>query len=240
MKPVGLSTSFGAVFTRQMGACLVAAAGFAAIGSAAALSLNAVAPVQVDAPQPAVTKTVLIKAPVPILMPAQTPERPEPIIAPLPQPAPSPAQATTPEPQPVTVIAVTPTISPKTNLSCVTDLAAFVQGKALHFPLGGAELTEDEKDVLQRIGEQAENCPEALVQIEGHTDSIGPDALNLKLSWRRAENTLAALDALGIDTEQFEPVGYGARAPMAEGDASEDHLNRRVEFKVLKQPVSVK
>ncbi|MEM7472492.1 MAG: OmpA family protein [Pseudomonadota bacterium] len=236
MRPGGFGSIASVVFARQAGVCAVALAGFALIGVTASAGLNAVAPqpaTSLSVKAPKVTDIALISAPQPLAMPAPDVQTPAPIAAPA---APAPKQPPAPAPQQVTVIAVTPTITQPSIESCVTQLAAFVEGKSLHFPTASAALTPDETEVLKLIGTQAQACPEALVQIEGHTDSVGPDALNLKLSWKRAENTLAALKALGIETRQFEPVGYGARAPLAQGDASEDHLNRRVAFTVLKRP----
>lgn len=240
MKPEGFLASLGAVTTRQVGACLRTIAGLGMIGAASALSLNAIDPDPDRDPDRIIVTSAQssgkaqIEAPTRIDLPMPNRLNPEPISAP---PAISGLDSQ-PSRQPVTVIAVTPTITETALPSCVTELAALTQGLALHFPLGGATLSDAEQGVLLEVGKKATACPDALVQIEGHTDSVGPDALNLKLSWRRAENTLAALEALGIETSQFEPVGFGARAPMAQGDASEDHLNRRVEFTVLKRPES--
>jgi len=39
---------------------------------------------------------------------------------------------------------------------------------------------------------------------------------------------------IGLDTAAFEPIGFGARAPLSQGDASDEDLNRRVEFVVLR------
>lgn len=239
MKPRGFEVIASMVMTGQFASCVLAASGFAVIGVTASLALNAVGTQSVAEPTQSATTysdMSLISAPIPLSLPAEPTPLPEPIAI----TAPVPKALQVPKPAPVapaqvTVIAVTPQIKAPEVESCVTQLAAFVEGKILNFPTASATLTSEEKDVLKLIGTQAQACPDALIQVEGHTDSVGPDALNLKLSWKRAENTLAALTALGIDTQQFEPVGYGARAPMTQGDASEEHLNRRVEFTVLKR-----
>ncbi|MFL4469773.1 hypothetical protein ACERZ8_07800 [Tateyamaria armeniaca] len=43
--------------------------------------------------------------------------------------------------------------------------------------------------------------------------------------------------AVGIDVSRFEPIGFGARLPLAQGSAEDDDLNRRVEFDVRRLDV---
>jgi len=238
MKPNGFGAIVSALMSGQAGAIVLAASGFAVIGLTSALALNAVSAATTTqlSTTPRITDSVLIKAPQPLDIQIAAVPRPAPIAEPVVLADPATEASAASEPQTITVIAVTPTIVEAALPSCVTELASFVEGTTIHFSTASATLTADEKEVLRGIGLRAADCPDALVQVEGHTDSVGPDLVNLQLSWQRAENTLAALEILGIETSQFEPVGYGARSPMTQGDASEDHLNRRVEFTVLKRP----
>ncbi|MEO0183664.1 MAG: OmpA family protein, partial [candidate division WOR-3 bacterium] len=77
--------------------------------------------------------------------------------------------------------------------------------------------------------------PEIEVEIQGHTDDIGADAYNLKLSQKRAE---AVRDYLinkhMIEPVRLIPVGYGERRPIADNSTEEGRRkNRRVEFLIL-------
>ncbi len=72
------------------------------------------------------------------------------------------------------------------------------------------------------------------VMIEGHTDSIGSDAYNMKLSERRANSVRQYLTNKGIAPGMLDTVGYGESRPVATNDTAEGRAkNRRVEFKVV-------
>ena len=74
------------------------------------------------------------------------------------------------------------------------------------------------------------------MSVEGHTDSIGSDAYNQKLSERRAENVASALESGGVSAEKVTAKGYGKRYPVAPNsnpdgtdNAAGRAKNRRVE-----------
>lgn len=71
--------------------------------------------------------------------------------------------------------------------------------------------------------------------IEGHTDSKGTDAYNLKLSKARAESVRTHLVQQGIAPERLKAEGYGESRPIATNDTDEGReANRRVEFVIRK------
>lgn len=74
------------------------------------------------------------------------------------------------------------------------------------------------------------------VEIAGHTDAYGRWDYNRQLSQRRAEAVKDYLVKRGIDPRRIVAVGYGESRPLASNDDEEEgrELNRRVEFKVLK------
>ena len=66
---------------------------------------------------------------------------------------------------------------------------------------------------------------------QGHTDSVGPEAYNLKLSERRAQAVLDYMLKKGIPFGQMAAVGYGESQPATSNDTKEGRaLNRRVEI----------
>ncbi|RKH30621.1 OmpA family protein [Corallococcus sicarius] len=74
------------------------------------------------------------------------------------------------------------------------------------------------------------------VRIEGHTDSLGNDTSNLKLSQKRADAVLAQLLKRGIDPGRMEAVGFGEARPVAPNTTKAGRaLNRRTEFNVVRQ-----
>ena len=71
--------------------------------------------------------------------------------------------------------------------------------------------------------------PKLSATIEAHTDSVGSNAYNQKLSEKRAASTVEALKALKVDPAKIKAVGYGETKPVASNDTAEGRAeNRRV------------
>lgn len=89
---------------------------------------------------------------------------------------------------------------------------------------------------IQDFINMMERSPNMLVEIGGHTDSLGPDDYNQLLSQRRANAVKSYLEKLGIDSKRIKAVGYGEGRPVAPNDSQEGRrLNRRTEFTILQQ-----
>jgi outer membrane protein OmpA-like peptidoglycan-associated protein len=74
------------------------------------------------------------------------------------------------------------------------------------------------------------------IRVEGHTDSSGADAANLKLSERRAASVMKFLVNAGIEGERLESKGFGESAPITENKTKEGReANRRVELMIIEQ-----
>lgn len=116
---------------------------------------------------------------------------------------------------------------------CVVDLRQPARDATFFFGVGSSDLQAKDLDHLAEFTRMVIACPEAIVHVTGHSDTSGNDLSNLDLSWKRADSTVNAIAALGLDAAQFEPVGFGARSPLAQGDTSDEERNRRVEFHVL-------
>ena len=72
------------------------------------------------------------------------------------------------------------------------------------------------------------------VQVSGHTDNVGSDASNLRLSQQRAESVVNYLETQGLKARRFSAVGYGESAPIADNNsASGREQNRRVEIRIV-------
>jgi outer membrane protein OmpA-like peptidoglycan-associated protein len=75
---------------------------------------------------------------------------------------------------------------------------------------------------------------QTIVEVSGHTDSIGSDSANQLLSERRANAVASYLIGQGVIRERFEIVGMGERYPIASNDTESGRaLNRRVEIRLL-------
>jgi len=79
------------------------------------------------------------------------------------------------------------------------------------------------------------NYPIHLVEIAGHTDSVGDVDYNVKLSKRRASSVKQYLIKKGIDPSKVVTKGYGLTEPVADNETEEGRAkNRRVELIILK------
>ena len=68
----------------------------------------------------------------------------------------------------------------------------------------------------------------------GHTDSVGPDAYNQKLSIARSEAVKAYLVSKGIEKNRVYTEGKGEKQPVADNKTTEGRAkNRRVEIEVV-------
>lgn len=104
------------------------------------------------------------------------------------------------------------------------------------FPLGRAELADDTKGLIdETIGPFKAANKGVYFEIEGHTDSTGPDAYNKLLGEKRA---LAVRDYLhdqeGIALSRMQVISYGEASPIEDNRTPEQRKkNRRVVIKVL-------
>jgi len=139
-------------------------------------------------------------------------------VAPPPPPPPpaEPTPAPTPAPAPV------PT-SEKVSYSAD---AFFDFDKAVLKPAGKASL-DDLAGKLKDIN------LEVIIAV-GHTDSVGTDAYNQKLSVRRAEAVKAYLQGKGVEANRIYTEGKGEKQPVADNKTAEGRAkNRRVEIEVV-------
>ena len=87
---------------------------------------------------------------------------------------------------------------------------------------------------LNTIASTLKEYNQTIVEVSGHTDSIGSDAANQVLSERRANAVSSYLIGQGVVRERFEVVGMGERYPVASNDTDAGRaLNRRVEIRLV-------
>jgi outer membrane protein W len=99
----------------------------------------------------------------------------------------------------------------------------------LLFDFDSAELRPESITELERVVKFMGDVPFATALIEGHTDSVGSDDYNLKLSDRRAKAVFDYLASRGVDPARVKSVGKGETAPIADNSTAEGRQeNRRV------------
>lgn len=103
----------------------------------------------------------------------------------------------------------------------------------LEFDFGKATIKEHSLESLDHVAEILINKNFSL-KLAGHTDNVGSDAANLKLSKDRAEAVKAYLVSKGANASRIEATGYGKTQPIATNKtAAGRQKNRRVEFTLL-------
>lgn len=101
------------------------------------------------------------------------------------------------------------------------------------FATDKAELLDSSRATLDDAAATLKRYPDLRVEVAGHTDSVGSDAYNLRLSRARAESVLGYLRSAGV-TNELTARGYGERQPIADNGTEEGRqANRRVVLRVL-------
>ncbi len=141
-------------------------------------------------------------------------------------PAPAPAvvapKAAAPAPAPAPAPAAAPAAS---KVTYAAD-AFFDFDKSVLKPAGKAKLDD-------LVGKVKGINLEVIIAV-GHTDSVGSDAYNQKLSVRRAESVKAYLVTKGIEKNRIYTEGKGEKQPVADNKTKEGRAkNRRVEIEVV-------
>jgi OOP family OmpA-OmpF porin len=150
-----------------------------------------------------------------------TQEAPKPAPAPeaKPEPAPAPRAAEVkPEPKP----------APKPVAEKVTFASDVL------FDFDKATLRPEGRAKLDDLASKMKGMNLEVVIAMGHTDSVGPDAYNQKLSLRRAEAVKAYLVSKGIEANRVYTEGKGEKQPVASNKTKDGRAkNRRGEIEVI-------
>ena len=104
----------------------------------------------------------------------------------------------------------------------------------ISFQFAKATLTSESFPELDRIALTMTESPKLTIELGGHTDNVGSDEANLKLSQDRADTVREYLIGKGIEPDRIASKGYGEARPVATNDTPEGQAaNRRVEFTIL-------
>jgi OOP family OmpA-OmpF porin len=141
-------------------------------------------------------------------------------------PAPAPMPAPTPAPAPKQ--AVVPVVVPAPTSEKVSFAAdAF-------FDFDKSVLKAEGKAKLDDVAAKLASVNLEVIIAVGHTDSVGTDAYNQKLSIRRAEAVKAYLVSKKIEASRVYTEGKGEKQPVADNKSAEGRAkNRRVEIEVV-------
>ena len=99
----------------------------------------------------------------------------------------------------------------------------------INFDTNSAVIKNGYNPKIAEFASMLRQNPKLSATIEAHTDSVGSNAYNQKLSEKRAASTIEALKALKVDPAKIKAVGYGETKPVASNDTVEGRAeNRRV------------
>jgi outer membrane protein OmpA-like peptidoglycan-associated protein len=114
-----------------------------------------------------------------------------------------------------------------------TAITTAIADRTISFNKNSSVLSDDGKAIVEDVA-AALKTSTAKVEIGGHTDSRGRDALNQELSQERADAVREALIAAGIDASRISAKGYGEAIPIGNNNTESGRSrNRRIELRVV-------
>lgn len=106
----------------------------------------------------------------------------------------------------------------------------------IEFTTGRATIKVESYPVLDEIAQVLKESPSMRLWIEGHTDDVGDDRINKRLSQQRADAVRDYIISRGIGADRLEAVGLGEERPVADNRSEDGRAkNRRVEFNITAQ-----
>ena len=105
--------------------------------------------------------------------------------------------------------------------------------KGVNFTAGSAKLLPAASKTLKTVASAMKASPKVEVEIGGHTDWVGPQSRNQRLSERRARSVKVFLVGEGVEDARLSTKGYGEAEPVDSNEKPEGRANnRRVAFKL--------
>ncbi len=116
---------------------------------------------------------------------------------------------------------------------CQALLSELMGRGTILFDTGSARIDRQSVGILDHLIYVLQRCPSTVVEIGGHTDTVGDEATNQRLSEARAQAVANVLAEAGIARERLAAIGYGATRPVAANDTEAGRAqNRRIAFVV--------
>ena len=133
-----------------------------------------------------------------------------------------------PPPPPPVVVVPPPVAAPPPPMPVQTDRYCTLLN--FEFEINQAKIQLEEQEKLAVIGNFLQKYPQTTAVIEGHTDDVGAEEANQRLSERRANAVVSYLVRdLHVDRSRLTPVGYGETRPIADNSTDDGkRANRRI------------
>ncbi|GAA4310705.1 OmpA family protein [Pontixanthobacter gangjinensis] len=123
---------------------------------------------------------------------------------------------------------------PEPSAEVISELNEY--SKTVLFDFNKASIRKESEDALKSIVDIMNEYPQTIFHVEGHTDSVGSDSYNMKLSKERAASVEKWLEENGVPSNRLTSEGYGETQPIATNSTPEGRQeNRRVEISLDKE-----
>jgi len=101
------------------------------------------------------------------------------------------------------------------------------------FAFDESKLTEKAKSSLDQLVPILKKYSDTNIEVQGHTDNVGTDKYNMKLSQRRAQAVYSYINSKGIPSSRLKNVAFGEQAPIYTNETEDGRSgNRRVDFAI--------
>jgi len=105
------------------------------------------------------------------------------------------------------------------------------------FATGSSAINPGFRTLLDRVAGSLQQYPNSLIDVYGHTDTVGSAASNQRLSEQRAQSVANYMIGRGVSSSRIRWMGFGeTQLKESTGDNVNEPMNRRVEIKII--PVS--
>lgn len=102
------------------------------------------------------------------------------------------------------------------------------------FPINSFQIQPQFFGTLNQVAQTLAAYPQTLIDVYGHTDPTGGDAINIPLSRNRAESVASYLSQQGVNRARIATQGFGSSQPIADnGTEAGRAQNRRVEIRIV-------
>jgi OOP family OmpA-OmpF porin len=123
--------------------------------------------------------------------------------------------------------------APDGDMNCASRIGQLARATIVAFDYASAALSPEAAAALTALASDVLKCPQAELEISGHSDDIGTVSHNLDWSWRRAEAVAAFLLAAGVPPRRLRIDAFGEMSPRAPNDSDANRAkNRRIELRV--------
>ena len=133
--------------------------------------------------------------------------------------------------QPASVAAAPPRDLAPADKTCTARFDALLKSESVYFNTASSDIAGASNRLLKSIADVARGCPQAQIEIVGHTDNRGDPERNKRLSQTRARAIADYLAKAGIAPARLSATGFGEEKPIASNATEAGRArNRRAEI----------